>query len=204
MLKYHCRASDVASLPDPPKSYVLLSAGCESRWIDGTEFEAQDVELWSLSGTNLWHLSSCYSWDIPDADELFIVLIFSNTCQIAAIVREAEALERYHRHGHHSKAASCGIVPYSDYGVLSFLSWGKHRTLFVEIEAAHWSRVTKEEPLLLVALRIHSNDCSSWGEENHIFAILLWPFEIHTLVCLVSNDVLELHDWILVELVRPW
>jgi hypothetical protein len=45
MLKYNSRASDVASLSDPPKSDVLLSTGCESRRIDGTEFEAQDVEL---------------------------------------------------------------------------------------------------------------------------------------------------------------
>lgn len=204
MLKYHCRTSDVASLSDPPKSDVLLSAGCESRRIDGTEFEAQDVELRSLSSANFWHLSPCNSWDIPDADELFVVLIFSNTCQIAPIMRKAEALERYHRHGHHSKAASCCIVPYPDYRVLSFLSWSKHRTLFVQIEAAHWSRVAKEEPLLLVALRIHRDDCSSWSEKNDILTVLLWPFEIHTFVCLVSNDVLELHDWILVELVRPW
>lgn len=63
--------------------------------------------------------------------------------------------------------------------------------------------MAEEEPGLLICLGIHSNQSTSRGEEDDILAFISGPLKVEAHVWLESNDVLELHDGVLVKLMRP-
>jgi hypothetical protein len=53
LVQHHCRASDVASLLDPPKTNVFFATADESEVVHWAKFEAENVELGSLSSKDL-------------------------------------------------------------------------------------------------------------------------------------------------------
>ena len=60
--------------------------------------------------------------------------------------------------------------------------------------------MSEEEPFLLVCLGIHRDQTAARGKEHDVLAWNLRPFQVDALLGRVANDVLELHDWIHVEL----
>ena len=60
--------------------------------------------------------------------------------------------------------------------------------------------MAKKEALLLIGLRVHGYQAAAGGEEDDVFVGHLGPLEIDALLRRVADDVLQLHDWITVEL----
>ena len=97
-------------------------------------------------------LASLDARNVPDNDKLLVVGILSDTREVLAVMREAQALEGDDWHGHHGDAPGSGVVPDADDAVLAFLSRGNHGALVVEVERADRRGVAKEEALLLIGL----------------------------------------------------
>ena len=108
------------------------------------------------------------------------------------------------RHGHHSNTTSSEIVPDPDDGVFTILCWSNQITLHVDIEAANWGWMAEEESSLKVSLSIHSNQSTTWTEQDYIFSFISWPFEVSAHVWLESNYMLKFHYWVLIQLMRSW
>ena len=49
------------------------------RFVDGAEFEAQDVEVGGLLGKDVWLLPAVDARDVPDDDHLLVVRVLSDT-----------------------------------------------------------------------------------------------------------------------------
>lgn len=202
VVKYNSRASDVSFFFDSPKPDVLFATRCKPCWVDWAELQAQNVEFWSLFGNDFWLLTTSDLWNVVNYNELSVMIVLTAASQISAIMGETKALNYLNRHQSKWNASCCGVFPDSDECIASLLGWSKHGALHINVKAADWCRVTKEETNLLVGFRIHSNHGTSRCENNHIFSFLSWPLHIHALFRLVPNYVLQLHDWIFVKLVR--
>ena len=60
--------------------------------------------------------------------------------------------------------------------------------------------MTEEKSFLLVCLGIHRDKTATRGEKDDILVRYLGPLEVQALLWRVPDNVLELHDWIHVEL----
>lgn len=56
---------------------------------------------------------------------------------------------------------------------------------------------------MLFGLKVHCYEGATGGEEDDVLLWELGPFQVKTSLGRVSNDVLELHDRIVLELMRP-
>lgn len=191
-------ASNVATISDSPEANVLFTARGKLGVVNGWEFEAKDVKFRNLSSNDIRFLASLDSWDIPNNDEFFVMGVFANACKVLSVMREAEALKRDNRHGHHSNAPSCCVVPDPDDAVFALLRWSNHGSRLIEVESADRSWVSKEEAFLLVGFRVHRNDSASGCEQHNVLSLLSAPLDVQALISLVPDDVLQLHYWIFV------
>ena len=115
LIEHDCGASDIPSLLDPPESDVLLSTAHELIVVDGTELEAEHVELSNLLGKYLGFLARVDLRYIPNDDHFFSIAfstsLFADACKEATIWRERDALKARYWHGEHLQAPAVMIVP---------------------------------------------------------------------------------------------
>ena len=115
LIEHDSRASDIPSFFDAPESDVLLATAHELIVVDGTELEAEHVELSNLLGKNLSFLSRVDLRYIPNDDHFFPIALsttlFTNTCKETTIWREGDALKAGNWHGEHLQAPAVMIVP---------------------------------------------------------------------------------------------
>ena len=142
--------------------------------------------------------------DVPYDNHLFAVPLgstfLSNTGQKAAIGREGDALERCDRHSEHLEAPGVVVIPNSYDRILAFLRRCNQVTTLRDIEAADWCGVAEEEPRLLLSLDIHGYQGAAGGEEDDLLISNARPLQVQALVRRVSNDVLKLHNRVLMKL----
>ena len=115
LIEHDSRASDIPSLLDAPESDVLLATAHELIVVDGTELEAEHVELSNLLGKYLGFLARVDLRYIPNDDHFFSIAfsttLFADARKEATIWGERDALKAGYWHGEHLQAPAVVIVP---------------------------------------------------------------------------------------------
>ena len=188
------------------------------RWVEWIELYLLDVEFRGLLRHDFRLLSSRHSRDVPNDDDLLFVLnldivlhlgleyLNAGCHKIPAIPRKTHTIQDVDWHVHESDASSRLVVPESEHGILAILArlaGCDQVTLGIEIKAANGRSVPKEESFLFVGLGVHGDHSASRREEDDVLALLLRPPEVKAHVGLVADDVLQFHDRVDIQLVRP-
>ena len=84
LIEHDSRASDIPGFLDTPESDVLLATAHELIVVDGTELEAEDVELSNLLGENFSFLARVDLRYIPNDNHFFSIAfstaLFTDAC----------------------------------------------------------------------------------------------------------------------------